>query len=154
MIVSMKIFCTNRKAKFDYTVLETFEAGIVLKGSEVKSIVAHHCSLDGAYAQIIQNEIFLLGCNIDQFKQSGPFNNHEPKRQRKLLLHKQQILKLSEMVKAKGNTLIPLSIYQSEESVGVNKIKIKLGVCKGKQTHDKRQALKEKDLKKRISNHE
>lgn len=150
----MKIYCTNRKARHDYSVLETYEAGIMLKGSEVKSIVSHHCSLDGAYAQIIGNEIFLLGCNIDQFKQSGPFNNHEPKRQRKLLLHKRQILKLAELVKAKGNTLIPLMIYQSEEAVGKSKIKIELGVCKGKQTHDKRQALKEKDLKRRISNHE
>lgn len=135
---------TNRKAKFNYEILETLEAGIVLQGSEVKSLLQHHASLDGSYVVINKSEAFLIDCNIDQFKQAGPFNNHEPKRERKLLLHKREIERLAEVVKAKGFTLIPISIYRDK------KIKVQIGVCKGKQTQDKRQAMKERDAKKQI----
>lgn len=135
---------TNRKAKHDYEIIETYEAGLVLQGSEVKSLLQHHASLDGSYIVITNNEAFLIGCNIDQFKQAGPFNNHEPKRERKLLLNKSEINKLAEIVKAKGFTLIPLAIYRAK------KIKVQVGVCKGRQLHDKRQAVKEKDAKKQM----
>lgn len=136
--------CQNRKARHDYEIIEIVEAGIVLRGSEVKSILSRHCSLDAAYAIVSNNEVFLLGCNIEPFKQATVFN-HEPLRQRKLLLHRNQIQKLAEKTKAKGFTLIPLSIYRER-----GKIKIELAVCKGRQLHDKRQAIKEREAKKEI----
>lgn len=136
--------CQNRKARHDYQILETVEAGLVLKGSEIKSIYERLCSLDGAYAMIFNGEAFLLGCNIEPYKQAS-FFNHEPKRQRKLLLHKAEIVKLAEKIKAKGFTLVPLSVYISK-----GKAKVELAVCKGRQLHDKRQALREKESKKEI----
>lgn len=136
--------CQNRKARHDFDILETFEAGVALRGSEIKSVMLRHCSLDGAYAMISNNEAFLIGCNIEPYKQAGLFN-HEPKRQRKLLLHKNEIAKIAAVVKAKGFTLVPLSVYLSR-----GKAKIELAVCKGRQLHDKRQALKEKEAKKEI----
>lgn len=136
--------CQNRKARHDYEILETVEAGLVLKGSEIKSILDRQCSLDGAYAMIFNGEAFLLGCNIEPLKQAS-FFNHEPKRQRKLLLHKSEISKLADKIKAKGFTLVPLSVY-----INKGKAKIQLAVCKGRQIHDKRQALREKEARKEI----
>lgn len=138
--------CQNRKARHDYQILETVEAGLVLKGSEIKSIYERLCSLDGAYAMIFNGEAFLLGCNIEPYKQAS-FFNHEPKRQRKLLLHKAEIVKLAEKIKAKGFTLVPLSVYISK-----GKAKVELAVCKGRQLHDKRQALREKESRKEVKN--
>lgn len=140
-----RILCSNRKAKFDYEILESIEAGISLRGSEVKSILQAKCSLEGAYIAIVKNEAFLIGCNVEKYKQSGDLN-HEPLRDRKLLLHKSEIKKFADIVKAKGFTLIPLSFYYSSK----HKIKIRLAICKGKQTQDKRQYIKERDAKRQI----
>ena len=138
------IFCQNKKARHDYEVIETIEAGIVLYGSEIKSIVAHNVSLDGAYAIISDGNVQLIGMHIDPYKNNAIFNP-EPKRQRRLLLHKKQIRKFAEKAKVKGYTLIPLSIYLNN-----GKAKVELAICRGKQLHDKRQTLKERDAEREM----
>lgn len=139
----MKVICENRKARHEYEVLETIEAGIVLKGTEIKSVYAHKVSLDGSYVQIHDGEAVLINCNIDQYKNANSFN-HEPKRNRNLLMHKREIVKFAEKAAMKGFTLIPLTMYFNEN----NKAKITLAVCRGRQLHDKRQALRDKEMRK------
>lgn len=127
--MSVQVVCQNRKARFEYEILETIEAGIVLKGTEIKSVRQHHVSLDGSFAIANQGEVTLVNCNIEAYKQ-GNIHNHEPKRQRKLLLHKSEIKKFAEKAKIKGFTLVPLSIYLKD-----GKAKVELAVCRGKQLH-------------------
>jgi len=135
----------NRKAWFEYHVLDTVEAGIVLKGTEIKSIRDNKVHLTGSYAKIENGEVWLIGCTIDEYSH-GNTQNHEPKRKRKLLLHKREIEKFAEKAEQIGHTLVPLKLYLSK-----GKAKIELAVCKGKQLHDKRQALKERDAKKEMN---
>lgn len=131
--------CQNRKARYEYEVLDKIEAGIVLQGTEIKSIRQSHASLDGSYAIIQDGQLLLIGCNIEPYSH-GNINNHQPKRNRVLLLHKREIKKFAEKAKIKGLTLIPLSIYLEK-----GRAKVELAVCKGKQLHDKRQTIKDRD---------
>ena len=136
------IFAENRKARHDYTVLETIECGIVLSGTEVKSVRHGEVSLAGAYGAVLKGELWLLGADIAAYKFGNRFN-HEPKSQRKLLVHAKEIRELQLKTEAKGLTLVPLKVYLKH-----GKIKVDLGVCRGKQLHDKREALKKKDLRR------
>ena len=136
------VFAENRKARHDYTVLETIECGIVLTGTEVKSVRHGEVSLAGAYAAVLQGELWLLGCDIAAYRFGNRFN-HEPKSQRKLLVHAKEVADLRLRTEAKGLTLVPLKMYLKG-----GRIKVAIGVCRGKQLHDKRDALKQKALKR------
>ena len=136
------VFAENRKARHDYTVLETIECGIVLSGTEVKSVRHGEVSLAGAYGAVLKGELWLLGADIAAYKFGNRFN-HEPKSQRKLLVHAKEIRELQLKTEAKGLTLVPLKVYLKH-----GKIKVDLGVCRGKQLHDKRDALKKKALRR------
>ena len=136
------VFAENRKARHDYTVLDTVECGIVLSGTEVKSVRHGEVSLAGAYGAVLKGELWLLGADIAAYKFGNRFN-HEPKSQRKLLVHAKEIRELQLKTEAKGLTLVPLKVYLKH-----GKIKVDLGVCRGKQLHDKRDALKKKDLRR------
>jgi SsrA-binding protein len=133
-----KVVASNRKARHDYTIEDTIEAGIVLTGTEVKSLRQGRASLVDGYAYIDHGEAYLDAVHIPEYNQ-GTWTNHPPRRTRKLLLHKQQILKLSSRVKEGGYTLVPLSLYFSD-----GKAKVELAVAKGKREYDKRQALRER----------
>ena len=136
------VFAENRKARHDYTVLETIECGIVLSGTEVKSVRHGEVSLAGAYGAVLKGELWLLGADIAAYKFGNRFN-HEPKSQRKLLVHAKEIREPQLKTEAKGLTLVPLKVYLKH-----GRIKVDLGVCRGKQLHDKRDALKKKDLRR------
>ena len=136
------VFAENRKARHDYTVLETIECGIVLSGTEVKSVRHGAVSLAGSYGAVLKGELWLLGADIAAYKFGNRFN-HEPKSQRKLLVHAKEIRELQLKTEAKGLTLVPLKVFLKH-----GKIKVDLGVCRGKQLHDKREALKKKDLRR------
>ncbi len=135
----------NRKAYFDYFIIKEIEAGIVLTGTEIKSIRKGSANLKDTYAKVKNNEVFLLNMYIAKYDEGNRFN-HEERRTRKLLLHKKEIKNLKDYLEKDGYTLIPLELYFKN-----NKAKIKLGVCKGKHNYDKRRVLKEKELKKEES---
>lgn len=135
----------NRKAYHDYFILEEYEAGIVLTGTEIKSIRENGANIKDSYAIIKNGEAFLLNMHISRYEQGNIFN-HEETRTRKLLLNKKEILKLRDMVVLNGHTLIPLKAYFKE-----GKLKILLGVCKGKKNYDKRESIKERDIKREIA---
>ena len=130
----------NRKAKYDYEILSTIECGIVLTGTEIKSIRNGNANLKDSYAVIKGNEVFILGMHISEYKEGNIFN-HDEKRTRKLLLHKKEILKLFNKVELDGNTLVPIKLYFKG-----NKAKILLGLAKGKKTYDKRETIKQRDI--------
>lgn len=132
----------NKKAYFDYTILEELEAGIVLSGTEIKSIRGGSVDLKDSFITIKNNEAFIINMYIAKYEEGNIFN-HDERRTRKLLLHKKEILKLKEKVKLEGLTLIPLKLYIKKD-----KAKILMGVAKGKKLYDKRASLKEKDLKR------
>ena len=142
-----KLAAQNRKARFNYEIGETFEAGIVLIGSEVKSLRTGKATIAESYADAHDGEIWLINANIPEYKQSGPHNNHEPKRHRKLLLHKRQANKLIGAVEREGMTLVPLKLYFNER--GRAKIEIALG--RGKKLHDKRETAKKRDWQRQKS---
>lgn len=131
----------NRKARFSYFVEEEIECGIELFGTEVKSIREGSCNIKDSYAYIRNNEVFVINMFVKKYKEGNIFNRDEL-RQRKLLLHKKEILKLKQKIEREGYTLIPLKVYFKK-----NKVKVLLGVCKGKKNYDKREALKDKDIK-------
>ena len=135
-----KLVADNRKARFHYAIGEVFEAGIVLTGSEVKSMRAGKTSIAESYATSRDGELWLLNSNISEYKQAGRYN-HEPKRPRKLLLHRKQINKLMGAVDRDGMTLIPLKLYFNERG----RAKLLLAVAKGKKLHDKRESEKKRD---------
>ena len=137
--VGLKIISNNRKAKFNYFFNEFFEAGIVLKGSEVKSLRDGKANISEAYAIDEQGEIFLLNSHIPSYKESS-YNNHNPKRNRKLLLNKREINKLIGKVNREGYTLIPTTLYFKK-----GKAKVEIAVAKGKKHYDKRQVKKKRD---------
>ncbi|MBU0616807.1 MAG: SsrA-binding protein SmpB [Planctomycetes bacterium] len=130
----------NKKARFDFEILEQAEAGISLTGSEVKSLRAGKASLEEAYAVIRDGEAFLRDCNISPYPQAG-YAQHKPTRERKLLLHKREIRKLFNKVTQKGLTLIPLKLYFNDRGL----VKVLIGLARGKKLHDKRQDLKKRD---------
>lgn len=134
----------NKKAYYDYFIEEEIEAGIVLKGTEIKSIREGSANLKDCYAIIRNNEVFLLNMYIAKYNDGGVFN-HDERRTRKLLLNKKEILKLRDKVNMLGYTLVPLKLYFNK-----NKVKILLGVAKGKKNYDKRESLKQKAIKKDI----
>ena len=134
----MSTIAQNKKARHDYAVLEKFEAGIALQGTEVKSCRAHNVSLVEAYARMIDGELWLIGAHIAPYNQ-GNRNNHEPRRNRKLLMHKREIVRMRQPIEAKGLTLVPLRFYLLR-----SKVKVELGLCRGKNVHDKRESMKKK----------
>ncbi len=136
----------NRRARHEYTITDTFEAGIVLTGTEIKSVRAHKVSLAEAYARVEHGEAWLIGANIAPFE-AGNRYNHEPKRTRKLLLHRGEIDELLGLTKAKGLTIVPLRLYISERGVA----KVELGVARGKQLHDKRRDIAERDARRDVA---
>jgi SsrA-binding protein len=134
-----KLVCVNRKARFEYEILDTLEGGLVLKGTEVKSLRAGQASITEGFATISGGEAWLVDCQIQPYA-FGNLNNHEPKRKRKILLHRREIAKLTGKVKEKGLSLIPLRIYFRN---GLAKVEI--GVGRGKKIHDKRETIKSRD---------
>ena len=136
------VFAENRKARHDYTVLETIECGIVLTGTEVKSVRHGEVSLSGSYGAVLKGELWLVGADIAAYKFGNRFN-HEPKSMRKLLGHAKEVRDLQLKTEAKGLTLIPLKVFLKN-----GRVKVDLGVCRGKQLHDKRDALKKKALRR------
>ena len=142
-----KTISTNRKAYHDYFVEETCEAGISLLGTEVKSIREGRANLKDSYAIIKGGEVFLFNCHISPYSH-GNIQNHEPLRTRKLLLHKKEIQRLWGKLTQKGFTLIPLKIYFKN-----GRVKVEIGLCKGKRQYEKRETLKEKEAKREIQRH-
>ena len=135
-----KTVAENRRARFDYFIEETFEAGIALSGTEVKSLRFGEGSITEAYAEVRDGECWLINANIPEFSHGNRFN-HEPKRPRKLLLHTREIEKMIGAVERKGMTLVPLSVYFNSRG----RAKVELALAKGKQVHDKRQTMKDRD---------
>ena len=132
----------NKKASFDYFIEDTYEAGIVLKGTEIKSIRKGSANLKDSYARVKNNEVFLTNMFISTYEEGNRFN-HDERRERKLLLNKKEIYKLRDKTEKEGYSLVPVKLYLKD-----GKAKILLGVAKGKKNYDKRQSLKEKDMKK------
>ena len=135
----------NKKARFHYEILDTVEAGLVLRGTEVKVLRQGQISLDEAYARIEGGELWLIGANIPEYSH-GNLQNHEPKRKRKCLLHARELKKLREKSQVKGLTLVPLRVYFG----GRGFAKVTIGVGRGRKLHDKRQHLKDKEAKREI----
>lgn len=135
----------NRKARHRFEVLDTLECGIVLHGTEVKSLREGRLSLDEAYGRIKDGEVWLVGCDIPEYM-CGTFWNHDPKRPRKLLLHRREVKRFANKAHEKGLTLVPLKVYFNERG----RAKVLLGLCRGKKLHDKREALRRADMKREI----
>ena len=140
-----KLIASNKKARHDYTILDTYEAGVALLGTEVKSLRAGRCSLVDAFAQERDGEIMLYGLHIPEYA-LGTWTNHEPRRTRKLLLHKVEIHKILNKLRESGYTLVPLSMYFENGWA-----KVELGLARGKKSYDKRQDMAERDANKEIA---
>jgi len=139
-----RIVVTNRKALHDYFILERFETGIVLKGTEVKSLRQGSANLQDGYATVRNGEVWLVGLHISPFEK-GNINNHDPKRERKLLMHRKEIRKLIGKTSEKGLTLVPLRLYFKN-----NIVKLELGLARGKQMHDKREAIAKREVERQL----
>ena len=139
-----KLIAENRKARHDYFVIETYEAGIELYGTEVKSLRRGTVNLKDSYCTIEEGELFALGIHISPYEQGNIFNR-DPLREKKLLMHKREILKLMGLVSREGYTLVPLSLYFSG-----SRVKVALGLCKGKKNYDKRASIAERDAKRNM----
>jgi SsrA-binding protein len=140
----IKTIATNRKARHDYHIEDTIEAGLVLTGSEIKSIRAGQVNLRDAYASVRDDELWLLNAHIAPYQQAS-YDNHEPRRPRKLLLHRREINRLIGKLQEKGLTLVPLKIYLRDSWA-----KVELGLARGKRQYDKRQSLRERDDRRKI----
>ncbi|MBX7151587.1 SsrA-binding protein SmpB [bacterium] len=136
----IKTIATNRKARHEFEIIDTIEAGIALVGSEVKALREGKVNIQDSHARIEKNEVWLYHVHIPEYRQAN-YNNHEEYRPRKLLIHRQQIRKLQRQVDEKGMTLIPLSIYFNER----NRVKVQLAVARGKKLHDKRESIAKRD---------
>lgn len=132
----------NRRARHQYEVIDTLECGLALVGSEVKSLRAGHLSLEEAYGRVKGDEVWLMGADIPEYSHASRMN-HEPKRPRKLLLHRREISKFARLAHEKGLTLVPLKMYFKG-----GKAKVLMGLCRGKKSHDKREAIKKADVKR------
>ena len=132
----------NRKARHDYIVIDTLECGLQLVGSEVKSLRAGKVSLDEAYGRVRDGEVWLMGCDIQEYVEANRFN-HEPRRPRKLLLHRREIRRFADLARQGGLTLVPLRLYFTR-----GRAKVLMGLCRGKQKHDKREAMKNAQAKR------
>ena len=139
-----QVVAQNRRARHEYEVLDTLECGVMLVGSEVKSLRQGKMSLEEAYGRVKGGEVWLMGCDIPEYVQANRFN-HEPKRPRKLLLHRREIAKFANQAFEKGLTLVPLKVYFKD-----GKAKVLLGICKGRKQHDKREVMKQKSAKREI----
>lgn len=135
----------NKRATFDFEILQTFSAGIVLTGTEVKSVRGGKAGLSDSYCIILNGEVWLKNMNITAYKE-GSYNNHEPRRLRKLLLNREEIRKMESRLKEKGTTLIPLQLYFNERGFA----KVDIGIARGKKMYDKREELKKKDQAREI----
>ena len=135
---------SNRKAFYEYDILQKYEAGIVLKGSEVKSIRENKATIKESYIRVKDNEIFIIGMNIAKYSHEG-YSTHDPGREKKLLIHKHEILEIKEEVEEKGKTIIPLNLYYKN-----GKIKIRFGIAKGRKLWDKRNYKKDQDVNREI----
>lgn len=135
---------SNRKAFHLYEIMETFEAGVALQGTEIKSLRAHGGSLQESYVKIIRDEVWLVGCHIAPYKY-GSLHNHEERRDRKLLLHKREIQRLKTATQEKGLAIVPIGLYLKN-----GRVKIKIAIGKGKKAFDKREAIKERDDKRQM----
>ncbi|MGB2963404.1 MAG: SsrA-binding protein SmpB [Anaerolineales bacterium] len=140
--MSGKTITKNKKAYFNFEILDTYEAGIVLQGSEIKSIRNHQISIDQAYVHVDGEEAWLIDSYINPYEQASLYN-HDPKRRRKLLLHKKEILELWDKVRIKGHTIVPLRVYLDH-----GKAKIEIAVAKGKKLRDKRKKIAERDAER------
>lgn len=140
-----KIFIKNKRAYFDYEILEKFTAGMVLTGTEVKSIREGKVSLGDSYCFIRENEMFVRGMQIAEYK-FGTYNNHSPERERKLLLNRKEIKRLSRKTKESGNTIISIALFFSEKGLA----KLQIGLATGKKQYDKRESIKQNDAKRQI----
>lgn len=141
----IKIITSNRKANFEYSILHKYEAGIVLLGTEVKSLRDSKVNIQDSYGRIIRDEVWLINASINEYKY-GNINNHDPLRNRKLLLNKREIRKIKQELQEKGLTLVPLKIYFRG-----SKIKIELGIAKGKKLYDKRESIKKRETERKLS---
>jgi SsrA-binding protein len=139
-----KVIVSNRKALHDYFIFDRYEAGIVLKGTEVKSLRQGSANLQDGYAVIRNGELWLVGLHINPFEK-GNINNHDPKRDRKLLLHKQEIRRVIGKLAEKGLTLVPLRMYFKK-----NIAKVELGLARGKKSYDKREAIAKRDVERQL----
>lgn len=135
----------NRKARFDYSIIETLEAGISLTGNEVKAVRSGKASLVGSYVKIYENKVYLVGATISPYQEKNIPMNYDPERSRELLLHKKEIKYLSGKLNEKGLTLIPLKLYNNH-----GKIKIEIALSKSKKKHDKRETIKKRDTERQI----
>src|SRR5262245_11160542 len=133
----------NRKARHDYFIEESYEAGLVLTGSEIKSVRAGRCNLRGAYARVADGEVWLYDVHISPYEQSGTYYNHEPTRPRKLLLHRREISRIIGQVERQGFTLVPLRVYLKGR-----RAKIELGLARGKKLYDKREDIAKREAKR------
>jgi SsrA-binding protein len=143
--VGRKVIATNRKARHDYAILDTYEAGVVLAGTEVKSLRAGRASLVDAFATVDDGEVWLRNVHIHEYER-GTWTNHEPRRTRKLLLHRREIERLIGKTKESGLSLVPLSMYFKD-----GKVKVELALARGKKSYDKRQDLAKRDAQREIA---
>jgi len=141
----MKTIAQNKKAFHDYEVLDRFEAGIALAGSEVKSIRAGRISLKDSFVEVQNGEAFLLRCHVSPYEQAGAFN-HEPERKRKLLLHAREIHRLDQKVKERGFSIVPLLVFLTDKGL----IKVEIALVRGKREYEKKQKLKERDIRREM----
>lgn len=135
----------NRRALHDYFIESKLECGIMLVGSEVKALREGHAQLQDSFAHIVRGELFLAKAHIDPYTKAAIVYNHEPKRERKLLVHKREIVKLEQELATRGTTLVPLAIYFKD-----GRVKVEIGVGRGKQQHDKRATIKQKEVEREI----
>lgn len=140
--MGIKLIANNKKAYHDYFVIEKYECGIELKGTEVKSLRLGNCSIKESICKILGMECYIIGMNISPYEKGNIFNV-DPVRTRRLLLHKMEIRKIEESLRLKGYTLIPLQVYFKD-----SRVKVEIGLCKGKKLYDKREDLKKKDMKR------
>lgn len=135
----------DRRARHDYDILERFEAGIVLTGTEIKSVREHRVQLVGAYARVRNGEVWVQDMHIAPYSHAG-YSHHDPRRDRKLLLHRKEIRRIRELLEEKGLTLIPLSLYLKR-----GKAKLELGIARGRKQHDRREAIKEREQSREMA---
>ncbi|MEL7626001.1 MAG: SsrA-binding protein SmpB [Anaerolineaceae bacterium] len=145
LVMDIKVVSTNKKARFEFFILETFEAGLVLKGTEIKSVRNGQISLQEAYVRTNGEEIWLVGAHVAPYEHASAYQ-HDPKRDRKLLMHKKEIRKLYDEVRIKGMTIVPIRVYLKE-----GKAKLEIGLAKGKKQYDKRESIKERDMERESS---
>lgn len=138
----VKLLLLNKKARFNFFIDETLECGIELQGTEVKSLRENRFSFGDSYARIKEGQLYLIGFHISPYP-FGNLHNHEPERERKLLVHKEEIKKLRKKVEEKGFTLVPIKVYLKN-----GLIKVELGICRGKKLYDKRETIKQRDLER------